>query len=43
MRERLIATAEHMALDVLAFSAYVDAGTHRATVRADTAEARTWG
>lgn len=42
-RERLIATAEDMALDVMVFSACVDADTHRAAVRADTAEAARLG
>lgn len=42
-RERLIAAAQELGLDVPAFSACVDADTHGATVRADTAKAAAMG
>lgn len=42
-RDRLIADAEALGLDVPVFSACVDADTHRAAVRADTAEAARLG
>lgn len=42
-RERLIGAAEELGLDVPGFSACVDADTHGAAVRADTAEAARLG
>ena len=42
-RERLIAAAQELGLDVPAFSACLDADTHGAVVRADTAEAARLG
>ena len=42
-RDRLVAAAEKVGLDVPVFSACLDADTHGATVRADTAEAARLG
>ena len=42
-RDRLIAAAERISLDVSLFTACLDADTHGATVRADTAEAARLG
>lgn len=42
-RDRLVAAAERISLDIATFSACLDADTHGATVRADTAEATRLG